>query len=110
MADGPGTDDGVKVIHESSLLCVPVIVLRPVTDATFGVVITLSEEPRKDGFKKDQIDVTNATAADPVALDTVKDDAFNDETGALNACLLPEAPQQVEMVCLSLPCDDYAEV
>ena len=45
--------------------------LLPVTAATFDVLITLSEEPRKDGFKKDHIDVSNATAADPVALDTV---------------------------------------
>ena len=59
-------------------------VLRPVTEATFDVVITLSEEPRKDGFKKDHIDVSNATAADPVALDTVMvADAFT--AGVLNA-------------------------
>ena len=45
--------------------------LRPVTAATFDVLITLSEEPRKDGFKKDKIDVSNATAADPVFLDKI---------------------------------------
>ena len=49
-------------------------VLRPVTEATFDVIITLSEEPRKDGFKKDQIDVSNATAADPVLLRKYTDD------------------------------------
>ena len=43
--------------------------LRPVTAATFDVLITLSEEPRKDGFKKDHIDAANATAGDPVFLD-----------------------------------------
>ena len=43
--------------------------LRPVTAATFDVLITLSEEPRKDGFKKDYIDAANATAGDPVFLD-----------------------------------------
>ena len=54
-------------------------ILRSVTAATFDVVITLSEQPRKDGFKKDHIDVSNATAADPVALDTVRDsEAFTD--------------------------------
>ena len=46
--------------------------LLPVTDATFDVLVTLSEMPRKDGFKKDQIDVSNATAADPVAIAPVK--------------------------------------
>ena len=45
--------------------------LLPVTGATFDVLITLSEIPRKDGFKKDQIDVSNATAADPVAIEPI---------------------------------------
>ena len=45
--------------------------LRPVTEATFDAIITLSEEPRKDGFKKDHIDVTNATAGDPTLLDKI---------------------------------------
>ena len=45
--------------------------LRPVTAATFEVLITLSEEPKKDGFKKDHIDVTNATAGDPTFLDKI---------------------------------------
>ena len=81
-AESSGTD-----LQDPDVLSIerPGEVLRPVTDATFGVVITLSEQPRKDGFKKDHIDVSNATAADPVALDTVKaDGAFDDETGALN--------------------------
>ena len=43
--------------------------LRPVTVETFEVLITLSEEPRKDGFKKDHIDASNATAGDPTFLD-----------------------------------------
>jgi hypothetical protein len=43
--------------------------LRPVTADNFEVLITLSEEPRKDGFKKDHIDVSNATAGDPTLLD-----------------------------------------
>ena len=43
--------------------------LRPVTADTFEVLITLSEEPRKDGFKKDHIDASNATAGDPTFLD-----------------------------------------
>ena len=74
------TDGDPKVISIER----PGDVLRPVTAATFDVVITLSEEPRKDGFKKDHIDVSNATAADPVALDTVKvDAAFTGDT--LNA-------------------------
>ena len=45
--------------------------LRPVTAATFEVLITLSEEPRKDGFKKDHIDVSKATAGDPMLLDKI---------------------------------------
>ena len=49
-------------------------VLRPVTAATFDVLITLSEEPKKDGFKKDQIDVSNATAGDPELLRKYTDD------------------------------------
>ena len=39
--------------------------LRPVTAATFDVLITLSEEPRKDGFKKDHID---AAQMQPLAI------------------------------------------
>ena len=54
------------------------ILLLPVTEATFDVVITLSEEPRKDGFKKDQIDVSNATAADPVLIRKYTDDMVDD--------------------------------
>ena len=50
--------------------------LRPVTAATFDVIITLSEEPRKDGFKKDHINVTNATAGDPTLLGMI--DVTND--------------------------------
>ena len=47
----------------------PMVCLRAVTAATFDVLITLSEEPKKDGFKKDHIDVTHATAGDPSLLD-----------------------------------------
>jgi hypothetical protein len=42
--------------------------LLPISAATVDVIVLLSEEPKPDGFKKDQISVTNATAADPVAL------------------------------------------
>ena len=45
--------------------------LRPVTADTFEVLITLSEEPRKDGFKKDHINVSHATAGDPTFLDMI---------------------------------------
>ncbi|RKU19442.1 hypothetical protein C6500_10855 [Candidatus Poribacteria bacterium] len=45
--------------------------LRPVTADTFEVLITLSEEPKKDGFKKDHIDASNATAGDPTFLDKI---------------------------------------
>ena len=59
-------------------------ILRSVTAATFDVVITLSEQPRKDGFKKDHIDASNATAADPVAIESMRDSqAFDETTGNL---------------------------
>ena len=60
--------------------------LLPVTGATFDVLITLSEMPKKDGFKKDQIDVSHATAADPVAIAPVKVTAAfaDDGEGDLN--------------------------
>ncbi|MCY3742895.1 MAG: lamin tail domain-containing protein [Candidatus Poribacteria bacterium] len=45
--------------------------LRPVTSDNFEVLITLSEEPRKDGFKKDHIDAANAAAGDPTFLDKI---------------------------------------
>ena len=70
------TDDGTTAdVDERDPYVVSIVragaVLLPVTEATFDVVITLSEEPRKDGFKKDHIDVSNATAADPVALESM---------------------------------------
>ena len=48
--------------------------LLPVTEA-FDVLITLSEMPRKDGFKKDHIDASNATVSDPVAIASMRDSA-----------------------------------
>ena len=58
-------------------------VLLPVTAATFDVLITLSEDPRKDGFKAAQIDVSNATAGDPVLLRKYNDDDGQTEAGML---------------------------
>ena len=58
----PGTPIVHKIIRAGGAL-------RPVTAETFEVIITLSEMPRKDGFKKDHIDVTHATAGDPTFLD-----------------------------------------
>ena len=58
----PGTPIVHKIIRAGGAL-------RPVTAETFEVLITLSEMPRKDGFKKDHIDVTHATAGDPTFLD-----------------------------------------
>ena len=40
--------------------------LLPVTAATENVIILLSEQPK--AFTKDNVDVTNATWVDPVAL------------------------------------------
>ena len=52
--------------------------LLPVTEV-FDVLITLSEMPRKDGFKKDHIDASNATVADPVAIEPMRvTEAFTD--------------------------------
>ena len=45
--------------------------LLPVTEV-FDVLITLSEMPRKDGFKKDHIDASNATVSDPVAIESMR--------------------------------------
>ena len=59
---------GVPIVHS---IVRAGSVLLPVTDPTFQAIITLSEEPRKDGFRKDHIDVSNATAADPVFLHTI---------------------------------------
>ena len=36
-------------------------VLPPVTEATFDVIVTLSEEARKDTFTKDRFEISNAT-------------------------------------------------
>ena len=55
--------------------------LRPVTAATFEALITLSEEPRKDGFKKDHIDASNATAGDPTFLDKIAQTATMQSSG-----------------------------
>ncbi|MCE2415030.1 hypothetical protein J4G07_13600, partial [Candidatus Poribacteria bacterium] len=53
--------------------------LLPVTEV-FDVLITLSEMPRKDGFKKDHIDASNATVADPVAIEPILVDLNEDGT------------------------------
>ena len=55
--------------------------LRPVTAETFDVLITLSEEPKKDGFKKDHIDAANATAGDPTFLDKMDQTATMQSSG-----------------------------
>ena len=77
--------------------------LRPVTAATFDVLITLSEEPRKDGFKKDHIDVSNATAGDPTFLDKI-----DEEAGTISAVFYEI--QWARHDAVSLPCHPYAEV
>ena len=46
--------------------------LLPVTAATVQVIITLSEQAK--AFTKDHVDVTEATWADPVALDPIAED------------------------------------
>ena len=60
-----GNDDGNPAIPNAQprvhSIVRPGDVLLPVTAATFDVLITLSEDPRKDGFKAAQIDVSNAT-------------------------------------------------
>ena len=47
--------------------------LLPVTAATENVIILLSEQPK--AFTKDNVDVTNATWGDPVALVAIPEDA-----------------------------------
>ena len=46
--------------------------LLPVTAATENVIILLSEQPKE--FTKDNVDVTNATWVDPVALVALPED------------------------------------
>ena len=48
--------------------------LLPVTEATFDVIVLLSEEPKKDTFTKDRFDISNATWGDPVALGPIPED------------------------------------
>ena len=57
---------------------------RPVTEATFDVVVTLSEEPKKDTFTKDRFDVSNAdiTNVEPLgAFDDTGPDSNMASTG-----------------------------
>ena len=86
----------------------PMSQLRPVTAATFDVLITLSEEPRKDGFKKDHIDVSNATAGDPTLFR--KD---NDDTRPMRLLTLATIPMRSsgrDEYALPLYRDAHAEV
>ena len=82
-AEPAGTDDSTPEIPNARprvhSIVRPGDVLLPVTAATFDILITLSEEPRKDGFKKDHIDVSNATAGDPVLLRKYTDDTVADD-------------------------------
>ena len=79
--------------------------LRPVTAATFDVLITLSEEPKKDGFKKDHIDAANATAGDPTFLDKIDDRQPTDD---VRWGMLEVSGRDNDAV--SLHRNDYAEV
>ena len=54
--------------------------LVPVTSATADVVILLSEKPHE--FKKAQVDVTNATWGDPVALVAIDEDPLGVDNAA----------------------------
>ena len=82
-AEPTGDDDSTPAIPNARprvhSIVRPGDVLLPVTAATFDILITLSEEPRKDGFKKDHIDVSNATAGDPVLLRKYTDDTVADD-------------------------------
>ena len=57
--------------------------LLPVKDATVDVIILLSEKPKE--FKKGNVDVTNATHVDPVALVAIDEDADIDNSSGANA-------------------------
>ena len=66
--------------------------LRPVTADTFDVLITLSEEAKKDGFKKDHVDVSNATPGDPTLLDEIPEiDSRDAETEAAASGDMPSS-------------------
>ena len=66
-------DAGAPTVISISKVGASLLPVTPVTAATFDVLVTLSEMPRKDGFKKDHIDASNATAADPVAIESMRD-------------------------------------
>ena len=67
--------------------------LLPVTAATVQVIITLSEQAK--AFTKDNVDVTEATWADPVALDPVAEDPgrFRDLAEIIETSGLAPAPE-----------------
>ena len=62
-ADGDPTVYSIRRLSDS---------LLPVTAATENVIILLSEQPK--AFTKDNVDVTNATWIDPVALVAIPED------------------------------------
>ena len=61
--------------------------LLPVTAATENVIILLSEQPK--AFTKDNVDATNATWGDPVALVAIPEDANGLDNTADNADDMP---------------------
>ena len=61
--------DGAPIVYSIRRAADP---LLPVTSATADVIILLSEKPK--AFTKDNVDVTNATWGDPVALEPIPHD------------------------------------
>ena len=74
----PTTDDGgIPTVYSIRRASDP---LLPVTAATENIIILLSEQPKE--FKKANVDVTNATWVDPVALVAI-DEVTADDSGDL---------------------------
>ena len=63
------TDNGAPTVFSMRRAGAPLV---PVTSATVDVVILLSEKPK--AFTKDEVDVSNATWGDPVALEPIPHD------------------------------------
>ena len=69
--------------------------LLPVTAATENVIILLSEQPKE--FTKDNVDVTNATWVDPVALVAIPEDANGPDNIANNADDMPSTGRDMKL-------------
>lgn len=71
-----GSDDEGPDVVSITLAPGTIVPAAGYTGATIDVIVTLTEAPKE--FKKDHISVTEATVADPVALDPVSEQTANE--------------------------------